>query len=91
MCGIIALVGHRSKDTEKNTEEALDEMIHRGKDDRGIVSEDDEDSERRSILGHNRLAINDLSPNGKQPFRRHGVTRLERKVSRKIWTISFQL
>ena len=74
MCGIIALVGHRSKVTEKNTEEALDEMIHRGKDDRGIVSEDDEDSERRSILGHNRLAINDLSPNGKQPFRRHGVT-----------------
>jgi asparagine synthase (glutamine-hydrolysing) len=74
MCGIIALVGHRSKVTEKNTEEALDEMIHRGKDDRGIVSEDDEDSERRSILGHNRLAINDLSPNGKQPFKRHGVT-----------------
>ena len=74
MCGIIALVGHRSKVTEKNTEEVLDEMIHRGKDDRGIVSEDDEDSERRSILGHNRLAINDLSPNGKQPFKRHGVT-----------------
>ena len=27
MCGIIALVGHRSKVTEKNTEEALDEMV----------------------------------------------------------------
>ena len=42
-------------------------------------------------MGHNRL-INDLSPNGKQPFKRHGVTlicngklthQIERKVSKK--------
>jgi len=73
MCGIIALIGHKSKVTEKNTDEALEAMKHRGKDDRDKETIDD-DSGRRTILGHNRLAINDLSSNGKQPFRRHGVT-----------------
>ena len=74
MCGIIAAIGHRSKVTEENVDVALEEMKHRGEDNRGIEQLDDDFSERRAILGHNRLAINDLSSNGNQPFVHLGVT-----------------
>ena len=74
MCGIIALIGHRSKVTEENIDSGLEAMNHRGKDNRGIVSLNDNLSKRRAILGHNRLSINDLSPNGNQPFEHLGVT-----------------
>ena len=49
MCGIITLIGHKSKVTEKNTDEALEVMKHRGKDDRDKETIND-DSGRRAIL-----------------------------------------
>ena len=68
MCGIVGLIGHQITTTEEKTNEILDVMEHRGRDNRGIVSIKDDEVIRCTILGHNRLAINDLSPAGNQPF-----------------------
>lgn len=56
MCGIVAIIGN------ENIENALNKIKHRGLDATKIVY-----SENLSI-GFNRLAINDKSENGTQPF-----------------------
>ncbi len=59
MCGIFGIAPSVEHDTFVR---ALQTMAHRGPDDFGIF-----ESERIS-LGHQRLAIQDLSPNGHQPM-----------------------
>ncbi|KAL0489540.1 asparagine synthase [Acrasis kona] len=70
MCGISVVVSldESSKKTKseinKELDASLDLIKHRGPDSRGIwISEDG-----RVSLGHCRLAINDLSPEGHQPL-----------------------
>ena len=61
MCGIL---GHIPACEEGHFRSALDRLSHRGPDGYGIWHDED-----RSIsLGHRRLAILDLSENGKQPM-----------------------
>ncbi|KAA8618169.1 AsnB Asparagine synthase glutamine-hydrolyzing [Pyrenophora tritici-repentis] len=78
MCGItcaVALWGHGPLTKErgalsKTLEESLDNIKHRGPDANGHwISED-----CRVALGHNRLAIVDLNPEGEQPFHDAGGT-----------------
>ncbi|KAE8830705.1 hypothetical protein PTNB85_07292 [Pyrenophora teres f. teres] len=78
MCGItcaVALRGHGPLAKErgvlsKTLEESLDSIKHRGPDANGHwISED-----CRVALGHNRLAIVDLNPEGEQPFHDAGGT-----------------
>lgn len=60
MCGIVAIFSN--KDESQDVEKMLDAISHRGIDGRGIVSHNG------ITIGHNRLAINDLSESGNQPF-----------------------
>ncbi|KAL9084487.1 MAG: hypothetical protein Q9159_005183 [Coniocarpon cinnabarinum] len=53
-----------SHDIETNLNKSLDLIAHRGPDSRGIWTSLD----KRVALGHVRLAINDLSADGAQPF-----------------------
>lgn len=65
MCGIAGFVsGSPLKSTESRTalERMLEAIAHRGPDDRGILIDD------VVALGHNRLSIIDLSPDGRQPM-----------------------
>lgn len=65
MCGI---VGEIARNGGSNVEKVLamrDSLCHRGPDDSGIWNSPD----GRVTLGHRRLAIIDLSPNGRQPMR----------------------
>ncbi|KAI3401819.1 hypothetical protein diail_8197 [Diaporthe ilicicola] len=72
MCGIsvaIALHGTTlgdggSQDITTQLNASLDRIAHRGPDSRGVWINDD----RSVALGHCRLAINDLSPDGHQPI-----------------------
>lgn len=57
MCGIVGAIG-----TEKNIAELTNTMSHRGPDDFGSYQDD------YLGLGHRRLSIQDLSPNGHQPM-----------------------
>ena len=58
MCGIVSTLNHNEEVVEK----MLQEIEHRGKDNRSIY-------ENKNVhLGHNRLSINDLSSDGNQPF-----------------------
>jgi asparagine synthase (glutamine-hydrolysing) len=59
MCGIAGIIG---KCDNNLLETMLNLMDHRGPDGRGVFIDEN------IILGHNRLAILDLSENGKQPF-----------------------
>jgi len=59
MCGIVAIIGNH---TETDCSDALSRIKHRGTDDSKIYN-----SEKVS-LGFNRLAINDKTENGMQPF-----------------------
>ncbi len=61
MCGILGLIGSRSRDAE-GFGKALDVMASRGPDDRGLFEEPE------CLLGHRRLSILDLSPLGHQPM-----------------------
>lgn len=61
MCGILGVLP--SAEAGKFTA-ALNTLEHRGPDGLGIW----EDGNNRVTLGHRRLAIIDLSPNGKQPM-----------------------
>jgi len=64
MCGIVGFISN------KKQEEVLNDMLkilsHRGPDDKGIFI--DNLDNRYIHLGHNRLAIMDLSENGHQPM-----------------------
>lgn len=61
MCGILGFVGPRAFGVELFGR-ALDVMVKRGPDDRGIYEEPE------VLLGHRRLSIIDLSPAGHQPM-----------------------
>jgi len=64
MCGISGYIGI-SKERREIVERMRDEMRHRGPDDQGLWSDE------QVVLGHNRLSILDLSPNGHQPMVRN--------------------
>lgn len=59
MCGIIAIIGRNKKNDCIN---ALQRIIHRGRDSTQIYES------KQIAIGFNRLAINDLSEKGMQPF-----------------------
>jgi asparagine synthase (glutamine-hydrolysing) len=63
MCGISGVVG---KDALNKTKEMLSELTHRGPDGHRVWSPNES-----IAFGHQRLAINDLSPAGFQPFLSH--------------------
>lgn len=60
MCGVAGIISNTS--SEFHLRAMLDAMKHRGPDDQGVWIKDD------IHLGHNRLAIIDLSPAGHQPM-----------------------
>ena len=62
MCGIVATIGYKHSDVDT----MLEEISHRGKDNRGIKEFLYKD--KTIHLGHNRLSINDISPLGNQPM-----------------------
>ena len=67
MCGIIGYFNLNGSAVDRTDEEVValrDRMAARGPDDAGLLSATD----RRWILGHRRLSIIDLSPNGHQPM-----------------------
>ena len=57
MCGITGIWGR-----DASLDEALEVMAHRGPDDAGVFRDGD------LALGHRRLSIIDLSPEGAQPM-----------------------
>ena len=59
MCGIVGAI---NKPSHLNFEEMMNMLSHRGPDSRGSYEDDN------VALGHLRLAIQDLSPNGNQPM-----------------------
>ncbi|MFC1584839.1 asparagine synthase (glutamine-hydrolyzing) [Fibrobacterota bacterium] len=72
MCGLAGIYNTKSEITESDVDLVLrmrDRQAHRGPDDEGLFHD------KRCALGHNRLAIIDLSRDGRQPFysddRRH--------------------
>ena len=67
MCGIIATVGY----TKTDVYNMLETIAHRGKYNRGI--KEFSWGDRKVILGHNRLAINDTSAAGNQPMEWEGI------------------
>ncbi|HEV8644091.1 MAG TPA: asparagine synthase (glutamine-hydrolyzing) [Burkholderiales bacterium] len=62
MCGILGFLGPQGSVQAQAFSAALDELAHRGPDDRGIFSD------AEMLLGHQRLSILDLSPAGHQPM-----------------------
>jgi asparagine synthase (glutamine-hydrolysing) len=68
MCGIVGFL-NKQNPLDRKSQDLIRRMSaklsHRGPDDSGIWS----DSETGIALGHQRLAIQDLSPAGKQPMR----------------------
>ncbi len=62
MCGIAACVSINNNIDHARFESMTDIVAYRGPDDRGTYYDD------RVALGHRRLAIIDLSPDGHQPF-----------------------
>ncbi|MEJ2252289.1 MAG: asparagine synthase (glutamine-hydrolyzing) [Candidatus Lokiarchaeota archaeon] len=63
MCGIIGVFANEDIDLNKFIE-MRDELKHRGPDDEGVYL----NQSGNIALGHRRLSIIDLSPNGKQPM-----------------------
>ena len=61
MCGIAGIVGNKA--TRNNVDKMLNKQHHRGPDATGVWSDD------TVCLGHNRLAIIDLSKESNQPFK----------------------
>lgn len=65
MCGIAGIIyKHQSDALDTTIRRMTGVIVHRGPDGDGHWT----DSEQRIALGHRRLAIIDLSENGKQPF-----------------------
>lgn len=64
MCGIAGFVTDRSLAIEETIRGMTDRLVHRGPDDEGHWI----DRETGLALGHRRLSIVDLSPNGHQPM-----------------------
>jgi len=64
MCGIVGSIGRHKQ--EETIEKMLEVQAYRGPDDRGVFVE--QIGEQYVHLGHNRLAIQDLSVHGHQPF-----------------------
>lgn len=64
MCGIAGFVTDRSLALEETIRRMTDRLVHRGPDDEGHWI----DRETGLALGHRRLSIVDLSPNGHQPM-----------------------
>ncbi|MDQ7085048.1 MAG: asparagine synthase (glutamine-hydrolyzing) [Sulfurovum sp.] len=64
MCGIVGFLGKRK--APQVVEKMLETQAHRGRDGRGIWM--DEIAQKFVHLGHNRLAIQDTSSDGHQPF-----------------------
>jgi asparagine synthase (glutamine-hydrolysing) len=62
MCGIAALISKQTEASAKFLRQMLELSKHRGPDDTGTFVEG------QVALGHNRLAVIDLSPQGHQPF-----------------------
>lgn len=62
MCGILGWIGAAGAAEQDRFGEALDQLAHRGPDDRGIAALPG------ALLGHRRLSIVDLSPTGHQPM-----------------------
>lgn len=66
MCGIAGFCNFKG-DWQKNIRRMCDKMHYRGPDAEGVWASDDQ----RVVLGHRRLAIVDLTPNGAQPMLSH--------------------
>ena len=68
MCGIAGLVDYRKTHGDSQHEiivrGMIQELAHRGPDGSGVWS----DSDQAVVLGHRRLAVQDLSENGHQPM-----------------------
>ncbi len=64
MCGVVGFLGKKRDDS--TVEKMLQVQAYRGPDDRGILVEEVGDTFVH--MGHNRLAIQDLSTQGHQPF-----------------------
>jgi len=77
MCGIVATIGYNTSDVNV----MLDAIEHRGKDYRGI--NEFEVHDKKIVLGHNRLSINDISSAGNQPMEYDGLWLV---VNGEIWT-----
>ncbi len=63
MCGIAGIIGNKA--SQKQLDAMLEAQAHRGPDATGRYMKGD------TFLGHNRLAIIDLSPEANQPFFSH--------------------
>jgi asparagine synthase (glutamine-hydrolysing) len=63
MCGIVAAFGSRAEIDPACVSRALDALVHRGPDGRGVWASED----RRVALGHVRLAVRDIE-GGAQPI-----------------------
>jgi asparagine synthase (glutamine-hydrolysing) len=64
MCGIVGFIQSSSGDLPGSLEPMMAMLYHRGPDDGGAWI----DGEARVALGHRRLSILDLSPEGRQPM-----------------------
>ena len=67
MCGITGYLSSRPDDAQQlrnHARQMCDAIAHRGPDDEGLWL----DAEQRVVLGHRRLSIVDLSPQGHQPM-----------------------
>ena len=72
MCGIVGLVSRGTDPHDASVRRAMAAISHRGPDDTGLWTGESPAGETTSrvYLGHQRLAILDLSPDGHQPM--HG-------------------
>jgi asparagine synthase (glutamine-hydrolysing) len=68
MCGIVGIVGHKTRVAPEILERATLSLAHRGPDDSGTVIVRDSATDAEIGLGSRRLAILDLSPLGHQPM-----------------------
>src|SRR6266700_506841 len=69
MCGIFGILASNGPVPTNLLEQATDSPAHRGPDDRGTVVIKADTSSRLEIgLGSRRLAVLDLSPQGRQPI-----------------------
>lgn len=68
MCGIVGFLSYHNQTSKGELQATIgrmsDTLIHRGPDDGGAWI----DPEAEIVLGHRRLAIVDLSPEGHQPM-----------------------
>lgn len=67
MCGITGFLGHAGLDAKPSLEAMTQTLAHRGPDDADLWI----DHDAGVGLGHRRLSIIDLSPEGRQPMRSH--------------------